>query len=352
MMWLKKYVFEWLLNKRKRSSLDPARVKKVLILRNDKIGDMIVSTPLLRELKAAWPGVVIDVAASSVNQDIIRDCPHVDQTIVWDHGNAWHNLKVIRKLRRERYDLILSMSLRFSLSYQLYLKLLGARHLHGPRLVKYGTDTGNLGMYDHTVDYRTDRHILQTYFDALGAFKPANIDYRYELYNVDAYAGKALAFVAGLSDRYAGLVCFNYQGSCATRTLCRDDAIALCRQLADRYPDYAVIVIHPPGDRERAAELVTSSDRANVMLSFATSHVLELAALVRECELVVSPDTAVIHIASVYNKKVLGFYVNSGNQRWFYPMCDSFRILLSPTDCITEIDREAAFEAIDELMAT
>jgi ADP-heptose:LPS heptosyltransferase len=54
------------------------------------------------------------------------------------------------------------------------------------------------------------------------------------------------------------------------------------------------------------------------MLSLATAHVLELAALVRECELVVSPDTAVIHIASVYNKKVLGFYVNSGNHRWFY----------------------------------
>jgi ADP-heptose:LPS heptosyltransferase len=135
---------------------------------------------------------------------------------------------------------------------------------------------------------------------------------------VDAYAGKALAFRAGLADRYAGLVCFNYQGSCARRTLCRADAEALLWQLADRYPDHAIVVIHPLGDRARAAELVAASARQNVMLSSATAHVLELAALVRECELVVSPDTAVIHIASVYNKKVLGFYVNSGNHRWFY----------------------------------
>lgn len=351
MKWLKKQLLEWLLNKRTKSAFDPAGVKKILILRNDKIGDMIVSTPLLRELKAAWPDVEIHVAASSVNHDIIRDCPHVSKTMLWDKCNLWNNLRVIRQLRRQRYDLVLSMSLRFSPAFQLYLKFLGARHLHGPRIAKYGTHTGNLGMYDHTVDYPADRHILQTYFDALGAYKPAQIDYRYELYNVDAYAGKALAFVAGLRDQYAGMVCFNYQGSSANRTLGKDDAEALCRQLADRYPDHAVIVIHPPGDRERAAALVAGSARPNVMLSFATEHVLELAALVRECDLVVSPDTAVIHIASVYNKKVLGFYVNSGNHRWFYPMCDSFRIMLSPTENITQIDRQAAFAAIDELMA-
>lgn len=349
---LKRHLLEWLLNKRKKSAFDPGHVKKILILRNDKIGDMIVSTPLLRELKAAWPGVTIHVAASSVNNDIIRDCPHVDRTFLWDHGSLWHNLGVIAGLRRQRYDLILSMSLRFSPSYQFYLKLLGGRHLHGPQIAKYGTTTGNLGMYDHTVDYPADRHILQTYFDTLGAYKPEKIDYRYELYNVDAYAGKALAFVAGLEDRYAGLVCFNYQGSCARRTLSKEDAEALCRQLADRYPDYAIVVIHPPGDRERAAALVAGSNRENVVLSFATTHVLELAALVRECDLVVSPDTAVIHIASVYNKKVLGFYVNSGNHRWFYPMCDNFRIMLSPTDSIDDIDSQAAISAIDELMAT
>lgn len=348
---LKRYILERLLNKRRKPAFEPQSVKKILILRNDRIGDMIVSTPLFREIKAAWPDVAIDVAASSINQDIIRDCPHVRRTIVWDRAGAWNNLRVVRQLRRERYDLVLSMSLRFSPAFQLYLKLLGARHLHGPRVAKYGTHTGNLGMYDHTIDYPSDRHILRTYFESLGAFKPADIDYRYELYNVDAYAGQARAFVAGLRERYAGLVCVNYQGSGANRVLPQDDTEALCRQLAERYPDHAIVVLYPPGDRARAAAVVAGSARPNVMLSFATKHVLELAALVRECDLVVSPDTAVIHIASVYNKKVLGFYVNSGNHRWFYPMCERFRIMLSPTDRITAIDRQATFAAIDELMA-
>ncbi|AKU20196.1 hypothetical protein ACZ75_00275 [Massilia sp. NR 4-1] len=340
-----------MLNKRRKSAPEPDKIKKILILRNDRIGDMIVSTPLFRELKAAWPDAVLDVVASSVNQDIVRDCPHVRQTILWDRRGVWNSLRIVRRLRRERYDLILSMSLRFSPAFQLYLKMLGARHLHGPRVAKYGTHTGNLGMYDHTIEYPSDRHILATYFESLGDFKPANIDYRYELYNVDAYAEKANAFVAGLKEHRKGLVCVNYQGSCANRVLPKDDTEALCRRLADRYPDHAVIVLYPPGDRERAAAVVAGSARANVMLSFPTEHVLELAALVRECDLVVSPDTAVIHIASVYNKKVLGFYVNSGNHRWFYPMCERFRIMLSPTDRITAIDRTAAFAAIDELMA-
>jgi hypothetical protein len=91
MQWLKRRLLEWLLDKRHKSAFDPPAWKNPHCP-NDKIGDMIVSTPL-RELKAAWPGVAIDVAASSVNRDIVRDCPHVDRTIVWDHGSLWHNLK-------------------------------------------------------------------------------------------------------------------------------------------------------------------------------------------------------------------------------------------------------------------
>ena len=53
-----------LLGKSDKQPLDIAKVRKVLILRNDKIGDMIVTSALLRELKKNYPHWQIDVAAS------------------------------------------------------------------------------------------------------------------------------------------------------------------------------------------------------------------------------------------------------------------------------------------------
>lgn len=351
MQLIKRHLSHWLLNQRKRGTFNPHRARKVLILRNDKIGDMIVSTPILRELKAAYPELIIDVVASSSNRQVIEGCPHVRRVLQWDRGSAIDGLLTMLRIRRERYDLIFSTANQFSLPYQLRLKLLGARYLVGFNVDKYGTNTGRLGMYHRTVECDRDRHILENYFSALRDFQLGEVDYGYELYGVDAHAHKAQEFVRGLRQRYAGLVCLNYQGSAANRTLCQDDTVALCAELADKYPCHAVVVIYPPNGKAQADAIIDCVRRPNVVASFETANILELAALIRECDIVISPDTSVIHLASAYNKKILGFYVNTDNYRWFYPMCDHFRVLLSRGEHIEKIDRPAALHAVEQLMS-
>jgi ADP-heptose:LPS heptosyltransferase len=348
---VKKRLLHWLFDKPRAAPFDPHKIKKMLILRNDRIGDMIVSTPLLRELKSAYPALQIDVAASSVNASVIRACPHVSNILIWDKGSALDTLKSVLGIRRQRYDLIFSTSNAFSFPWLARLKLLGAKHLIGFNIKKYGTGTHLLGMYDYTADCVRDRHILESYFSALALFKLREVDRRYELFGVEQLPAGPSAFLAELKREHKGIICFNYQGSGANRTIGSDDAVALCRALADKYRDRALLVIYPPGDRARAEGIVAAVQRDNVQLSFATANILELAALIEQCELVISPDTAVIHLASTYNKKVLGFYINTDNYRWFYPMCDHFRIVLAKTEHIGAIDQQASLLAFDELMA-
>jgi ADP-heptose:LPS heptosyltransferase len=351
MSFLKKHLLHLLFDKSGKVPFDPSKIKKMLILRNDRIGDMIVSTPLLRELKAAYPALQIDVAASSVNEAVIRACPHVSNILIWDWGSGLDTLKIVLGIRRQRYDVIFSTTNAFSIPWLTRLKLLGAKHLIGFNINKYGTGTQQLGMYDYTVDCNRDRHILESYFSALKNFDLKEVNPRYELFGVEQLPAGPRDFIAELKRRHKGIVCFNYQGSMANRTIASEDAVALCRALADKYRDHALLVIHPPGDRARAEGIVAAVQRDNVRLSFATANILELAALIEQCELVISPDTAVIHLASAYNKKVLGFYINTDNHRWFYPMCDHFRIVLSQTEHIGAIDQQASLHAFDELMA-
>ncbi|MET3133056.1 ADP-heptose:LPS heptosyltransferase [Oxalobacteraceae bacterium GrIS 1.11] len=338
------------LGKSGKIPFDAANIKRILILRNDKIGDMIVSTPLFRELKKNYPQIVIDVAASSVNRDILDANPHIAEVIIWDKKGAANDLKTILKIRTRQYDLIFSTSNMFSLPFLMRIKLLGAKYLVGFNNEKYQVSTKSLGMFDHTVDCDKSRPILDSYFSAFAHFKLEDIDRRYELFEVDAHAAKSAAFLAGLRSRYRGFVCLNCHGSGANRTLGALDAQAICAQLAEKYPDLAIIVIYPPGGKQAADDIVQAVGKGNVLLSFETRHILELAALIRECEIVISPDTSVIHLASVFNKKTLGFYINTDNYKWFYPACDSYRVILSEKEEIGAIDAGATVQAFEELM--
>jgi ADP-heptose:LPS heptosyltransferase len=339
-----------LLDKGTKISLDTSVIKRVLILRNDKIGDMIVTTPLFRELKKNYPNLVIDVVASSANKDIIRHNPHINEVIVWDKKGIANDVEQIRKIRKNNYDVIFNTLNIFSLPFLMRIKLLGAKYLIGFNIEKYQTNTKHLGMFDYTVDCVRNRHILESYFSAFENFGLKQIDYRYELFGVEMHAAKTRAFLDGIGGHYKGLVCFNYQGSCSTRTINKADAVQFCRELSDKYGDSAVIVIYPPSDKALAGEIVDAVNQRNVFLSFETEHILELASLIRECDVVISPDTSVIHLASVYNKKILGFYINSDNYKWFYPASEQYRVVLSEREAIEHIDARAAFIALDELM--
>jgi|CXWL01.1.fsa_nt_gi ADP-heptose:LPS heptosyltransferase len=89
---------------------------KVLVIKRDKIGDMLLTTPLLKTLKAALPRVETHLLANDYNAWVVADDPHVDR--LWTYrrvrsagrvslGAAWQWLWQNLALRRERYDWVI-----------------------------------------------------------------------------------------------------------------------------------------------------------------------------------------------------------------------------------------------------
>ncbi len=61
-----------------------ARPHRVLYLRHDKIGDMIISTSLIDAIAQSHPTITLDVLASPVNAPVLEGNPNVSSVIVWD----------------------------------------------------------------------------------------------------------------------------------------------------------------------------------------------------------------------------------------------------------------------------
>jgi len=109
-------------------------------------------------------------------------------------------------------------------------------------------------------------------------------------------------------------------------------------------------VIAAPGTEARAAEIVRGAGHANVMAAPPTGHILALAALIRRCTLVLSPDTSVIHLASAYDKKIVGYYIRTDNYRWFYPASRHYRVILAPGLTLAEVSADDTLAAVTALM--
>lgn len=98
------------------------RVRRILVVRVDLLGDVVLSLPAVRALKRAYPDARIDFLALRSTAPVLRDEPDVDDVIEFD-PHVWRNpanlrkretwteaLRMLWRLRRARYDLAVSVS--------------------------------------------------------------------------------------------------------------------------------------------------------------------------------------------------------------------------------------------------
>src|SRR5881628_3776707 len=109
-----------------------ARSYRVLFLRHDRIGDMILSTGVLRAIAESHPTIQLDVLASFTNAPILRHESYVHEVIAFDRHAPGRYAHVFRELRRRRYDAVIDcMVTAPSLTTLLLMLASGARYRIG-----------------------------------------------------------------------------------------------------------------------------------------------------------------------------------------------------------------------------
>ncbi len=106
--------------RRSEGVFNPALIRKVLLIRRNGIGDMICALPLIRNIRAAWPHVQLDILASEKNACVLDQPGLVNHIFLYHRGrglfrNHYLNLpRLVRPIREQNYDLVIAIKGGFS----------------------------------------------------------------------------------------------------------------------------------------------------------------------------------------------------------------------------------------------
>ena len=115
----------------KKDDLSDSSIKKILVIRLDRIGDMVMTTPIFRALKENWPDVQITVLTNPVNKNIVINNPFIDCILVYDRENEHKSfnsrLTFFRSIRERKFDLVIDPYLDYELKTSFITRFVGNR---------------------------------------------------------------------------------------------------------------------------------------------------------------------------------------------------------------------------------
>ncbi|NTV45649.1 MAG: glycosyltransferase family 9 protein [Chlorobiales bacterium] len=307
-------------------------LRSVAILAQEKLGDAILLTPLIKNLRRAYPEVQIHVITfGSIYRFFERD-PNVDAVYRAKSGYYAYFSQVLK----HRFDVLFNTKDHPSWTFLMHTTVLRARY-------KVGVEHPNHhGFFNYLIDLDFERHVAEKNCALLNYIgcKYSPEDCRPYL-PPEEVSKEVSDFIASISGKK--LVGINLSAGEPAREWPLDK----WRKLLDRLGRQAMIFSMPDRARDKA---MLESVCKGVVKSPGTKSLYEAGQIIRELELLISPDTSQIHVASCYNKPVVGLYRSDVIHRTrFAPFLIPNRQVVSPSREVKDISVDQVIAAIEDL---
>jgi ADP-heptose:LPS heptosyltransferase len=302
---------------RRAPALDLAAIRELLVLRLDRIGDVLMSLPALGALRAALPAAHIRLAVGSWSAEVARSAP-VDEVVVWSApwvGRSAEGAETLltlaakaRGLRPARLDV--AIDLQGDVRASLLLWLTGARARVGY------ANTGGAYLLTHVVPLDETVSWVEQNRRAVAAVvgERAPIPMPEPLTAAERQGALRLLEAYGVANRRP-LVAIHPSGG---RPVKQWD-VTRWREVAGRLAaefGATVLVTGSAADHELAAALATGLTPPPVDLTGRLS-VRETMAVIAACDLFLSPDTGPMHMACAVDTPSVSVFGPSDPARYF-----------------------------------
>jgi ADP-heptose:LPS heptosyltransferase len=295
------------------------RVERVLLLRLERIGDLILVLDAIDDARAAWPDARIDLVVGAWNAALAALIPGVDHVIVlsapWlarrEQADRWPRvIGAARRWRAAHYDLVVNFEPDIRSNVLAWLS--GA-----PRRVGYASGGGGALLTDAS-PYAAGEHVAVNarHLVARAAAAPPPdarggwTTPRLRLPETAHASARAL-----IGDARRPLVGVHASGGRASKQWHLDRFAAAARELA-RARDATIVLTGSAADAPLVAEVRRGLGAARVIDATGALELPALAALLGELDLFISGDTGPMHLAAAMATPVVALFGPSNPVRY------------------------------------
>lgn len=291
--------------------------RRIMVVRTDRIGDLLLSTPVLKNLRDNYPDCFIAMMVAPETADIVRGNPHLDEVIVLEkdskHGSWRGAMRLVGELRKKNFDL--ALILHPTARVHLLTFFAGIR-----RRVGYDRKCGFLLTdkikhtkqwgWKHEVEYNLDiLRYLGIRITDKHLFMPVNP--QAEIWTEDLFTREGV----GAGDK----VLVIHPGASCPSKVWPAERFAQVADILARKHGLKIMLVAGPKDEEISKEVARNMKQPIIDMAGKTS-LLQVASILKRCALFISNDSGPVHIASSFGVPVISIFgrkqAGLGPVRW------------------------------------
>mgnify|MGYP000656386034 CR=1 FL=1 len=270
-------------------------MKKFLIIRFSSIGDIVLTTPVVRCLRKKYPNAQIHYLTKVAFAPIVQANPNIDKVFAIEKSTK----SVVEKLKKEGYHHIID--LHKNLRSKKVIMALGVKATSFPKL-----NVEKFLMVKFKMNRLPKIHIVDRYFEAVKSLGVNN-----DKEGLDFFIPEQEKIAAkNLPPQYNALV---IGAAHKTKSLTTPQLIKIAKESI-----LPVLLIGGKKETEIANE-ITKVVGENAINTCGEYNLYQSASVIQQASCVITPDTGMMHIASAFNKKIISVWGNTIPAFGMYP---------------------------------
>lgn len=340
--------------RRKTTTSDPHQTQNILVVQLADIGDVILSSPFLRELRRFYPAAWIGLAIQPRMTNLVEKCPYVDEVIAFDWRAAkhWNSYRLgsprwwIQASRSAKHNfwkrsLDMAISTRWNEDPCQAATLILLYTSGAVQQIAYketSTDRKPFGWRDlnrlitHGPPRGFPKHEVEQQLDILRYLGGTPQDTHLEVWTSeeDERVARTIIHEYDIEDRDL-TIAFAPGATWSFRRWPSKRFIDLGNWLQENYKAY-ILIFAGKDEQDLALEIEQGLQKEKTINLAGKTTLREMASILKHCKLFVGNDSGPLHIATAAGVPVVGFY-GPGEYRRFKPWGMKHEVLRLGLSC-------------------
>lgn len=290
-------------------------IKRILVSRTDKIGDLILSIPSFFMLKKMYPNAELVVIVRKYNKDILKNLSYIDRLLVIDDFNkaellkkiAYFKADVFIALYDDKYISALAKASKAKVRIGPLSKLSSFFAYNKGLLQKRSRSIKNEGQYNLDLISKLDKKKFEEEYELNTKLVLTDLDKNVAnlYFKENSIQGKCL-------------VVNPFMGGSA-KNITDEQYVNILKKVKELMPELNIIITSHISDEERTIELSKNIGKDKIFTFSNGASILNTASIIDKADAYFGGSTGPTHIAGALGKKIVAIYPNKKTQnpiRW------------------------------------